>query len=113
MGTKGKYDLLVVSQGKDATPDTGKYASSIKINGAGTNPVCVIDGKQTDVNGLNHLDPKDIESITILKDKTAVAMYGANATNGVIIVTTKKAKLNQILLAPKTDYTPPKFEEKN
>ena len=113
MGTKGKYDLLVVNQGKDAIPDTVKYASAIKINGSGSNPLYIIDGKQADANGLNLLNPKDIESIKILKDKTATAWYGPNGANGVIIVTTKKIKSNLILSAPKTDYTPPKFEEKN
>jgi TonB family protein len=113
MGTKGSYGSLAVSQTKDMAPDTGKYKSAIKINGTGLNPVYVIDGKQADANGLNLLDPKDIESIRVLKDKTAVAWYGPNAANGVIIVTTKKNKLNLILTSPKTDYTPHKFIDQN
>ena len=45
---------------------------------------CVYEGD------LNTIDPNNIESITILKDKTAVAIYGSKATKGVIIINTKK-----------------------
>jgi len=59
------------------------------------------------------LDPKDIESITVLKDKSATAIYGTKGTGGVVIVNTKKNKSRQILSAPKTDYTQHPFSDKN
>lgn len=73
--------------------------SSIKIRGQhtfGNHPgtAILIDGHQSDVRML---DPYDIESVTVLKDAPAKVLYGLNATNGVILITTKKGtegKLN-------------------
>ena len=53
--------------------------SSLSSNGAGTNP-------------LADINPNDIESIEILKDASATAIYGANGSNGVVLITTKKGK---------------------
>jgi TonB-dependent SusC/RagA subfamily outer membrane receptor len=54
------------------------------------NPLYVIDGVPQD--GADHLNPNDIESINVLKDASATAVYGARAANGVVVVTTKKDK---------------------
>ena len=76
--------------------------SRIRIRGgaslnASNDPLIVIDGVPVDGNGvsgsanlLNTINPNDIESMTILKDASATALYGSRASNGVIIVTTKK-----------------------
>ena len=68
---------------------------SIVIRGAGsltgsTAPLYVIDGFPSETSGLSTLNPNDIESIDILKDASATAIYGARGANGVVIVTTKK-----------------------
>lgn len=68
---------------------------SIVIRGAGsltgsTAPLYVIDGFPSESSGLGTLNPNDIESIDILKDASATAIYGARGANGVVIVTTKK-----------------------
>lgn len=42
------------------------------------------------MNGLNDFNPSDVESIQILKDAASAAIYGSRATNGVILITTKK-----------------------
>lgn len=52
---------------------------------------------QTAGNAISWLNPNDIESITVLKDASATAIYGSQASNGVIVITTKKAKANQPL----------------
>ncbi|HYH56420.1 MAG TPA: TonB-dependent receptor plug domain-containing protein, partial [Anseongella sp.] len=54
----------------------------------GTNPLYVVDGLVTTAN--RDFNPNDIESIQILKDASAAAIYGSRAANGVIIITTKK-----------------------
>lgn len=54
------------------------------------NPLYVIDGVPQD--GADHLNPNDIESINVLNDASAMAVYGARAANGVVVVTTKKDK---------------------
>lgn len=73
------------------TPGDG---ASVRIRGLGTindnNPLWVIDG----VPG-GSVSPNNIESITVLKDAAAQAIYGARAANGVIIVTTKTGRINQ------------------
>ncbi|WP_161973445.1 SusC/RagA family TonB-linked outer membrane protein [Arcticibacter tournemirensis] len=50
----------------------------------------MISGVQTSVSPLTYLNPNDIESMTVLKDATATAIYGANGSNGVVLITTKK-----------------------
>ena len=74
-------------------------APIVRIRGYATtndnNPLYVIDGIQTtDANVMRDINPNDIENISVLKDGSA-AIYGARASNGVIVVTTKKGKYNQ------------------
>ncbi len=71
-------------------PGDGK---TVRIRGVGTmndnNPLYVIDGVPTE-NGIYMIDANDIESIEVLKDASAAAIYGIRAANGVILVTTKR-----------------------
>ena len=74
-------------------------APKINIRGFGTsnntNPLYIIDGVQTDnANILNSINPADIDQINVLKDGAA-AIYGARASNGVVIITTKTGGYNQ------------------
>ncbi len=55
-----------------------------------SNPLYVVDGFILNGGSLNDYDPKDIENVQVLKDASTAAIYGSRATNGVIIVTTKK-----------------------
>jgi TonB-linked SusC/RagA family outer membrane protein len=73
-------------------------APIVRVRGYSTtndnNPLYVIDGIQTtDPNVMRDINPKDIENISVLKDGSA-AIYGARASNGVIVVTTKKGSYN-------------------
>ncbi|MFA9389644.1 MAG: SusC/RagA family TonB-linked outer membrane protein [Prolixibacteraceae bacterium] len=83
--------------------EPGSDASKLFIRGVSTtgesNPLIVIDG----VPGrkLTELDPNDIETISILKDASAVAPYGARGANGVILVTSKRGKKTK----PTVSYT--------
>lgn len=63
------------------------------ILGASTNPLILIDGVPGD---FNTVAPEDIESIDVLKDGSAAAIYGSRGTNGVVFITTKKSKGNNI-----------------
>lgn len=69
-------------------------AAKIDIRGAGTfaanNPLYIIDGMYSDATP--DFNPQDVESIQILKDASAAAIYGSRAANGVIIITTKKGR---------------------
>lgn len=59
------------------------------INGTNTDPLVIIDGVPGD---FNLISPEDIEAIDVLKDGSAAAIYGTRGTNGVIIITTKRAR---------------------
>jgi TonB-linked SusC/RagA family outer membrane protein len=68
---------------------------SVRIRGVGTvnntDPLYVVDGLPI-FGGLNQINPQDIESIEVLKDASAGAIYGARAANGVVLITTKKGQ---------------------
>lgn len=89
-----------VVAGVQMTTSTGSLGSSpsIRIRGIGTisgsvdkEPLFVVDGVPFS-GDLNNLNPSDIESMTVLKDAASNALYGARGANGVIMITTKKAK---------------------
>ncbi|MGI6793336.1 SusC/RagA family TonB-linked outer membrane protein [Bacteroides sp. KG68] len=76
---------------------------SIVIRGAGsltqsTAPLYVIDGFPSETSGMSALNPNDIESIDVLKDASATAIYGSRGANGVVIITTKKGKMGKATL---------------
>lgn len=86
--------------------------STIRIRGgaslnASNDPLIVIDGVPMEVGGyiqgqgnfLSMINPNDIESMTVLKDASSTAIYGSRASNGVIIITTKKGKGNGVKVA--------------
>ncbi|MBL0111920.1 MAG: TonB-dependent receptor [Saprospiraceae bacterium] len=81
--------------GNDNSPGGG---TMVRIRGFGSinnnSPLFVIDGVPTQ-GTLNQLNPNDIESMQILKDASAASIYGARATNGVVIITTKKGKVGE------------------
>ena len=86
------------ASGVQVTSASGQPGSSpsIRIRGYGSinassSPLYVVDGIPYDGN-LSSLNPSDIESMTILKDASAGALYGARGANGVVMITTKKGK---------------------
>jgi len=77
---------------------------NIVIRGAGsltqsTAPLYVIDGFPSETSGMGALNPNDIESIDVLKDASATAIYGSRGANGVVIITTKKGKAGKPTLS--------------
>ncbi|MFT3704084.1 MAG: TonB-dependent receptor [Agriterribacter sp.] len=72
--------------------------------GAGSNPLYVIDGFAVGTSVGQNLNPNDIQSISILKDAAATAIYGARGSNGVVLITTKTAKEGQSRLDLSIDY---------
>ena len=73
----------------------GRDGGSIRIRGIGTlgdsNPLVLMDGVET---SINNIDPNEIETMSVLKDAASAAIYGSRAANGVILITTKRAKAN-------------------
>jgi TonB-dependent starch-binding outer membrane protein SusC len=84
----------------------GSDNATIRIRGYTTistsnNPLVLIDGVE---GNLFNVDPSDIESVSILKDAASAAIYGNRAANGVILITTKRAKRNQELKVTYNTY---------
>ena len=108
--TSSASDMLVGKiAGVDVLTEGGKpgAGAQIRIRGgaslnASNEPLYVIDGLAIDKDGVNGMsnplamiNPNDIESFTVLKDASATAIYGSRASNGVIIITTKKGRAGQ------------------
>lgn len=82
-----------------ASGQPGGSSPTIRIRGissinAGNSPLIVLDGAPYD-GDMNNINPADIESMTVLKDAASNALYGARGANGVIMITTKKAKVGE------------------
>lgn len=91
----GRVPGLVITQ--NSADPTGDYSVLIRgaaSTGAGNSPLYVIDGFPG--GNINTISPNDIESVEVLKDASATAIYGARASNGVILVNTKKGKVGKI-----------------
>lgn len=87
------------------TGEPGASSSEIVIRGLsswnGSAPLVLVDGVERD---FNTLDPNEINTISVLKDASATAVFGAKGANGVIIVTTKRGKVGKPLLDFSASY---------
>jgi TonB-linked SusC/RagA family outer membrane protein len=88
----------IVIQQKDFNPNSDDL--NINIRGVSTlssnEPLIVVDGLVVDASTLNTLNPSDIDNVSVLKDAGSAAIYGSRSANGVILVTTKKGKKNEV-----------------
>ncbi len=101
--------LQFEQQDGTASSPRPRYQTRIRGEGsftASSDPLWVVDGiplntgdetnmilgVNTSISPLTYLNPNDIESVTVLKDATATSIYGANGSNGVILITTKRGK---------------------
>jgi TonB-linked SusC/RagA family outer membrane protein len=103
ISAKGATSVMESLQGQVAGVNISQTSSragdgfSIQVRGKSTlgssnEPLYVIDGVVSD--NMNYLNPMDIEKIDILKDASSTAIYGSRATNGVVMITTKKGDTN-------------------
>lgn len=102
-------NALQALQGKVAGVDIGSNERpgtlpSINIRGvrsltASNSPLFVVDGIPLITGGIDNINPGDIESIDVLKDASATAIYGSRGANGVVIVTTKQGKAGKVTLS--------------
>ncbi len=103
-GLQGAAAGVMVTQ-QDGAPDAN---AAIRIRGVATingiaDPLYVVDGVQVGTNA-NFLSPSDIESIEILKDASATAIYGSAGANGVIMITTKHGTAGASHITFSADY---------
>ncbi|OQP63505.1 hypothetical protein A3860_24505 [Niastella vici] len=93
----GNNQPLYVIDGVPLTDARPASSGDVPINGARA----ASDGGYDYGNGLNYINPNDIESITVLKGTAASALYGSQAKNGTIMITTKRGKAGKL----KVDFT--------
>lgn len=94
---------IVNSGGSTTSGSTIRIRGGASLN-ASNDPLIVIDGVPMEVGGyiqgqgnfLSMINPNDIESMTVLKDASSTAIYGSRASNGVILITTKKGSGNKV-----------------
>lgn len=110
--------LQGAGSGVQATASSGAPGSSptIRIRGvgsysAGNGPLIVVDGAPFE-GGMSNINPSDVETVTVLKDASTIAIYGSRGANGVVMVTTKKGKQGtsdfnaQVLFGANSNGTP-------
>ncbi len=97
-GTGFAEALQGMSAGVNVTNNEGNPGGDTRIQIRGiasmsgqSSPLIIVDGMPYD-GSLNTIAPSDIESMTVLKDAAAASLYGSRAANGVLVITTKKAK---------------------
>ncbi len=104
-GEKGKNGVVIITT-KKGVPDkaaiTRNTKTRVKINGEEikASPLVLVDGKE--VEDTNSIDSESIESVSVLKDASATAIYGEKGKNGVVIITTKKGVLDKTANARNT-----------
>ena len=90
----------LVSKIEGLTPGLSTYGDKLEMRGTSSfavssTPLLVVDGIVMN-QGLNSINPDDVETITVLKDAAATSLYGVRASNGVIVITTKKGKSDKV-----------------
>jgi len=113
----GKVAGLQVDAGGEPGAGTNIRLRGISINGQ--NPLFVVDGVPLTNGGvkggrnpLNFMNPSDVESVTVLKDASAAAIYGSRGANGVIIITTKNGSKGKMKVAYDGFYSISKFTQR-
>ncbi|GAB3911426.1 TonB-dependent receptor [Larkinella knui] len=97
-GLQGVTPGLIITR-QNGQP--GRENIAIQIRGAtsangNVNPLVLLDGVSVPISTMQTMNPNDVESISVLKDAAAAAIYGAQAAGGVILITTKKGKSGKV-----------------
>ncbi len=95
-GTVANLNISIGDGRADASPSFN-IRGTTSLNGG--SPLVVIDGVISDSWTLNHMNPNDIENISVLKDAASSAIYGSRAAFGVILVTTKEGKSEKLTIS--------------
>ena len=87
--------LSVLTSSGDPSKSASIRLRGINSISSSSTPLFILDGAPISSTMFNTLNPSDIENITVLKDAASTAIYGSRAANGVIVITSKKGKLNE------------------
>lgn len=91
---QGRVAGVFITPGQSPSDGAGIKIRGINTINSGGNPIYVVDGMvMSDVfSFFNSINPNDVEDVQVLKDASATALYGSQGANGVVVVTTKRAK---------------------
>lgn len=101
---EGTVPGLVMDPKKNSTDEDAFTIRGVGTFQAKSSPLIVVDGLPIE-GGISTVNPYDIENITVLKDAAAASIYGARASNGVIVITTKRASQQRMTIDFNTDLT--------
>jgi TonB-linked SusC/RagA family outer membrane protein len=96
--------LTIYSNGSNGSGEDAMTIRGVSSFQARTSPLVVVDGLPIE-GSIETVNPYDIENITVLKDASAASIYGARASNGVIVITTKRAHSDRLSIDVNTDLT--------
>ncbi len=108
--TRVAHAMQGKTSGVVAVPNSGQPGDgiSVRIRGVGTNgdasPLYIVDGLPLSEEGIDFLNPADIESLEVLKDAASTAIYGARGANGVVLITTKGGERNTPMIVKYDGY---------
>ncbi|MGL4292676.1 MAG: SusC/RagA family TonB-linked outer membrane protein, partial [Bacteroidales bacterium] len=84
---------VLANSGEPSAPASFQIRGINSIN-AGTTPLFILDGVAISSSDFSSINPNDIESVSVLKDASSTSIYGARAANGVVVITTRRGKMN-------------------
>lgn len=97
--------VQVVGNGKNPGENSVIQIRGLSTLTAGTNPLIVVDGNPlSEGSSFSSINTQDIESVSVLKDAASASIYGSRASNGVILITTKKGKQGKLQVTYDTYY---------
>jgi TonB-dependent SusC/RagA subfamily outer membrane receptor len=97
-----RHDVISISD-SDSKDTVRTFVTYVNDNNKEAHPLIIVDGKEVNAKVMKAIDTKAIESVSVLKDKSAIALYGEKGKNGVVIITLKD--LDSGSLDEKTDKT--------
>lgn len=83
-----RHDIISISN-PDSKDTVRTFVTYINDDNKGAQPIIIVDGKEVNAKLMKAIDTKAIESVSVLKDKSAIALYGEKGKNGVIVITLK------------------------
>jgi bla regulator protein BlaR1 len=99
-----KNQTWISKDGTKTNINASENGSTYTYSSQGEEPLYIVNGKEVDKNHFKELKPDNIESMSVLKDKSATALYGERAKNGVIMITTKSKGPWKIVSSEVTKY---------
>ncbi|MDO5105115.1 TonB-dependent receptor [Capnocytophaga sp.] len=94
--------IAVQRSGEPGYDNAEFYIRGISSFAGGTNPLVLVDGVP---RSINDVEPDEIETFSILKDAVATAVYGAQGANGVVLITTKRGKVEKAKISFRTEHS--------